>query len=144
MKKMLGLFAILASAAIFTGCASGPKYSAVKSSFQPLAQNNGRIFFYRASTLGAALNPDVKLNGEVVGTAKAKGFFYTDRPAGNYEVETSTEISRRLTLQLEQGQTRYVRFNVSMGFFVGHVYPELVETATGEEEIQKCSYTGGK
>jgi hypothetical protein len=144
MKRIISLFAIVASAALFTGCASGPKYSAVKASFQPLAPNNGRIYFYRTSTLGAALNPDVKLNSTVVGTAKAKGFFYTDRAPGNYEVETSTEVSRRLSLQLEPGQNRYVRFNVSMGFWVGHVYPELVETATGEAEIQKCSYTGGK
>ena len=143
MKKLL-LLAVVTIAALLTGCASGPKFSAVKSSFAPLAQDKGRIYFYRTSALGAALNPDVKLNAEVVGTAKAKGFFYTDRPAGNYEVETSTEVTRKLTLQLEQGQTRYVRFNVTMGFFVGHVYPELVEPAAGEVEIQKCSYTGGK
>lgn len=144
MKKMLSLLALVTVAALFTGCASGPKYSVAKGTFAPLAQSNGRIYFYRTSALGAALNPDVKLNGEVVGTAKAKGFFYADRPAGNYEVETSTEVSRRLTFQLEQGQTRYVRFNVSMGFFVGHVYPELIENAVGEKEIENCSFTGGK
>ena len=134
---------MVAAAILFTGCASGPKYAVVKSTFAPLAQTNGRVYFYRTTALGAALNPDVKLNGEVVGTAKAKGFFYADRPAGNYEVDTSTEVTRRLTFQLEQGQTRYVRFDVSMGFFVGHVYPELIENAVGEKEIEDCSYTGG-
>lgn len=143
MKKLLTLTLVVA-AAFLAGCATGPKYGEVKSSIVPLAQDKGRLYFYRTSALGAALNPNVKLNGEVVGTAKAKGFFYTDQPAGNYTVETSTEVSRRLTLQLEQGQTRYVRFNVSMGFFVGHVYPELIENAKGEAEIQKCSYTGGR
>lgn len=144
MKKLLLLAVVTVTAALFTGCASGPKFNEVKSSFAPLAQDKGRIYFYRTSALGAALNPDVRLNGEVVGTAKAKGFFYTDRAPGNCEVETSTEVSRKLTLTLDPGQTRYVRFNVSMGFFVGHVYPELVENAAGEAEIQKCSYTGVK
>ena len=29
-----------------------------------------------------------------------------------------------------------------MGFFVGHVYPELIDSATAEKEIQDCHYTG--
>ena len=144
MKKIASLFAIIASAALFTGCASGPKYAMVKDSFQPLAQNNGRIYFYRTAVAGAAVQPDVKLNDQVVGTAKSKGFFFVDRPPGNYTVETSTEVSRRLSLTLEANQTRYVRLNIAIGFFVGHVYPELVENAVGEKEIQKCCYTGGK
>lgn len=29
-----------------------------------------------------------------------------------------------------------------MGFFVGHVYPELIENAIAEKEIQDCHYIG--
>jgi hypothetical protein len=29
-----------------------------------------------------------------------------------------------------------------MGFFVGHVHPELVDTEIGAKEITECSYTG--
>ena len=28
------------------------------------------------------------------------------------------------------------------GFFVGHIYPELVEENVGESEIKKCHYLG--
>jgi hypothetical protein len=72
----------------------------------------------------------------------AGGFFYVDRPAGSYEVVTSTEVERKLSFTLDKGQTRYVRLEVSMGFFVGHVYPELVEPDVGAKEIQETSYTG--
>src|SRR5439155_23646456 len=65
-------------------------------------------------------------------------------PLGNYEVETSTEVKRRLSLTLDNNQTRYVRLNMAMGFFVGHVYPELVDDPTGEKEICGCKYTGIK
>lgn len=41
-------------------------------------------------------------------------------------------------------QTRYVRLNISLGFFVGHVYPELIEPDIGEKEIQDCHYTGAQ
>jgi Protein of unknown function (DUF2846) len=144
MKRILALLAIAACATLLPGCASGPKFGEVKSSFPPLAQENGRIYFYRTTVLGAGVQPAVKLNGEKIGTAKPQGFFYADRRAGNYEVETSTEVKRRLSLTLDNSQIRYVRLNMAMGFFVGHVYPELVDDQTGEKEICGCKYTGGK
>ncbi|HSM89195.1 MAG TPA: hypothetical protein VLT56_04160 [Desulfobacterales bacterium] len=69
-------------------------------------------------------------------------FFYADRPSGTYEIMTSTEVDRKLTLTLDKGEVRFVRLNISMGFFVGHVYPELVEPVTGEKEIENCRYIG--
>ena len=142
MKRILALLTITCCASLLPGCATGPKFSEVKSSLPPLAQENGRMYFYRTTALGAGVQPAVKLNGEKIGTAKPQGFFYADRPAGNYEIETSTEVKRRLSLTLDKSQTRYVRLNMAMGFFVGHVYPELVDDQTGEKEIRGCKYTG--
>jgi len=109
---------------------------------RPKIPEMGRIFFYRTTTLGAALRPDVLLNNEKVGEAIAQGFFYVDRPEGDYVVVTSTEVTRKVSFVLEKGQTRYIRLNVSMGFFVGHVYGELVDESVALEELKKCSYTG--
>jgi hypothetical protein len=55
---------------------------------------------------------------------------------------TSTEVDRKLSLTLDKGEARFVRLNISMGFFAGHVYPELIDPVTGEKEIQDCRYTG--
>jgi hypothetical protein len=124
------------------GCASGIKYG----EFQPTMPNQdpetGRIFFYRPSAFGAALRPDVMLNNEKVGEAIAHGFFYVDRQPGEYQLVTSTEVERKLSFVLDKGQSRYVRFSTSFGFFVGHVYGELVEPDVGMKEIQDCKYTG--
>ena len=87
------------------------------------------------------MQPDVMLNGEKIGDATAEGFFYVDKPPGPYEMVTSTEVDRKLSFILDKGQTRYVRLEVSMGFFVGHVYPELVDNEEGEKEILDCKYT---
>ena len=92
--------------------------------------------------MGAAIQPSVKINGEKVGDAAPQGFFYADRPAGTYQVSISTEVTRTLSLTLEPGQTRYVRIELAWGFFVGHVYPELVEDSVGIAEIKDCHYTG--
>jgi hypothetical protein len=123
-------------------CASGPKFTELKPDMYARNPDMGRIFFYRTSALGAALSPDVMLNGEKVGEAKAQGFFFVDRPAGEYVAVTSTEVERKVSFTLDKGQTRFIRFNVSIGFFVGHVYGELVDEAEGKQQIIDCKYTG--
>jgi hypothetical protein len=128
--------------ALLSGCATGPKYPEVAPKFGVLAADHGRVFIYRATAMGAAVQPEVRLNGEVIGKATPRGFFYVDRSPGHYEMMTSTEVDRKLTFTLEPGQTRFVRLDISIGFFVGHVYPELVDVSVGETEIQDCSYIG--
>lgn len=127
---------------LISGCATGPKFNEYAPKIGEVPADSGRIYLYRTAVLGAAVTPEIKVNGEVVGKAIARGFVYVDRPPGNYEIMTSTEVDRKLSLTLEKGQTRYVRLNISIGFFVGHVYPELVEPQIGREEIQGTSYTG--
>jgi hypothetical protein len=129
---------------VLAACASGPKFAELKPEMTTRNPDMGRIFFYRTSALGAALYPDVMLNGVMVGEAKARGFFFVDRPAGEYVVVTSTEVERKVSFTLDKGQTRFIRFNVSMGFFAGHVYGELVDEAEAKGEIVDCMYTGNQ
>lgn len=144
MIKGLRLFAYCLIALTLSACASGVKFTEINPSTMSKDQDSGRIFFYRTTVLGAALQPDIRLNGTKVGDSVAQGFFYVDRPSGNYEVVTSTEVDRKVTFVLDKGQTRFVKFSVSMGFFVGHVYGELVDSAVGLEEIKECKYTGAE
>lgn len=121
------------------GCASsGPKYSELNLSQSPPSAGQGRILLYRTTVMGAAVQPQIQVNGEAIGKATPRGFHKVDRPPGTYEIVTSTEVTRKLSLLLDPGQTRYVRLNIGMGFFVGHVYPELIDPVTGEKEIQSC------
>jgi len=142
MRKLPRLGCVMALSLALTACASGIKFTEMNPGLEPSSPDNGRIFFYRVTSFGAALSPDVKLNGENVGEAQAQGFFFVDRPAGNYEVLTSTEVNRKVSFVLEKGQTRYIRFDVSMGFFVGHVFGVLVDEEKGREEVKSCKYTG--
>jgi hypothetical protein len=143
MKKTIQSAIVMAGAILVcTGCASGPRFAEVSKTFPALSPGQGRVYVYRKAVLGAAVQPQVKLNGEAVGRAVPKGFFYVDRAPGEYKISTTTEVERSLSMLLGDGETRYVRLGISLGFFVGHVYPELVEDRVGEKEIQKCSYTG--
>ena len=78
-------------AALVAGCASGPKFSDVKGSIPDVAPELGRIYFYRPSAVGAAVQPNIRLNDDVVGEMVPLGFFFVDRYPGNYVVSVSTE-----------------------------------------------------
>ncbi len=143
MKNMMKIFMVGFVFVVFTGCATtGPKFMELSQQHTQIPSNTGRIYFYRTAILGAALQPDVKVNGDPVGSAVPNGFFYVDLKPGNYEIMTSTEVDRKLSLTMEKAQTRYVRLNVSMGFFVGHVYPELIDPDEGKKDMQNLHYTG--
>lgn len=129
--------------ALLSACASGPKMSEVQSSIPALKQGEGRVYFYRSgSMVGAAIQPNIVLNGEVVGVSKPGGFFFVDRAPGAMQVSTSTEVEKKLSFTLNAGEVRYVKTVIGFGIVAGRVYPELVDKAVGEKEIQDASYTG--
>ena len=115
----------------------------MQSSTPKLSPDSGRIFIYRISSLGAAIQPDVFLNDEKVGKAVPQGFFYLDKAPGEYKARASTEVKRSVSFMLDPNQTCYIRLNVSMGFFVGHISPVLVDEDEAKKDLLKCKYTGG-
>jgi hypothetical protein len=140
MKPKHYITVVLLTIIIIGGCASGLKYEEFASTLQPVSPDYGRIYIYRTTVFGAAVQPSVRLNGEVIGKATPKGFFYVDRPAGTYEISASTEAKRSLSLNLEAGEEKYVRLEIKMGAFVGHVKPVLVDNVVGQQEIKKTKY----
>ena len=140
INKQIILFSIIGLFMI--SCASGPTYKEMAGQTPPVSEENGRVYVYRTTTLGAALQPEVRLDGQSVGKAVPLGYFYIDCPPGNHRIATATEVDRELTFQLDKRQVRYVRLNVSMRFFVGHVYPDLIDTEEAVEQIGSCHFIG--
>ena len=141
MRKLL-IIAAMCLVSTLAGCASGPKFHTVESSLGAIPQGKARIYFYRSTTMGAAVQPSIKLNGAVVGSAEPKGVFFVDRDPGDMEVSTSTEVERKLTFTMGPGETRYVRLKMHMGLLVGHVIPELVDEQEAKEDISGLAFTG--
>jgi Protein of unknown function (DUF2846) len=136
---------ILSAGLLLAACASGPKYSDMKSSIAPLAANQGRVYFYRSNSMaGAAIQPSIMLNGEKIGDSQPGGFFYVDRPPGSYEALCGTEVERKASFVLSAGQERYIKTTISMGFMAGHVTPELVDPSEGMAAIQSLHYAPQK
>jgi hypothetical protein len=142
MKSLRSVFVLLV-VALLTACASGPKMAEVQSSIPALKADEGRVYFYRSgSMVGAAIQPNILVNGKVVGESKPGGFFFVTSAPGPMEVAVSTEVEKKLTFTLEAGQTRYVRTKIGFGIIAGRVYPELVDPAEATKELAETSYTG--
>lgn len=141
--RLLSRFVLITGAALLAaGCASGPKFSEIASSIPTLKAAEGRIYFYRTSMLGAAIQPTINLNGVAVGTSRPGGFFFVDRSPGNYEIVMASEVERKVTFVLTTGEHKYIRTSVGMGFFVGRPQAELVSAEEGHKEVSELSYTG--
>lgn len=145
MKRRVLATALLAcTAALLSGCASGPKFEQMQSSLPQLGPGFGRIFIYRQTTMvGAAHVPEIRLNGERVGTAPVTTFFYLDRPAGSYVVSAKIDSERSMSFVLAAGETKYVRAYVNFGLVMGNVAFELHPPAEGAAHLLPLSYTGG-
>lgn len=102
-----------------------------------------RIWFYRsASPVGSAVQPPIRVNGQVVGTSTPNGAFFRDVQLGDIRVTTETEAERVLTFTIEAGEERYVRTLVIPGFFVGQVGSELVDASEGRPQVASKAFTG--
>jgi hypothetical protein len=138
------ILVIAAALSTLTGCVtSGMKHAELKAQMEALKADEGRVYFYRnASFFGAALQPTIQLNGQVVGESKPGGFFYLDRPAGQYEACAATEVERKISFSLEGGETKYIRTKPTFGILVGHINFDLVGAAEAESELEPLHYTG--
>jgi hypothetical protein len=125
------------------GCASGPTYQEVAPKLPKLAANEGRIWLIRADRFGAAaVQPEIRVNGVVVGRAQVGGMFFVDRPPGTYEVAGTTEVEKKLTFALTAGEEKYVRLQIAPGLLVGRLHADLIDRQTAERDMSVARYTG--
>src|SRR5713226_410680 len=138
-----GWFAV-GVAVMLVGCAAeGVRHADMKTSMPALRPSDGRIYFYRVdSIVGAAIQPDIRLNGEVVGESIPGGFFFVDRRPGKYEAHASTEVERSVVFTLAAGETKYIRTPTTFGLLVGHLAFDLMSRSEAEAELPSLRYTG--
>jgi hypothetical protein len=145
MRSFCALLVSAAAAALVCGCATGVPYSSMASSIPPLKEGEGRIFFFRsASMVGAALTPELRLNGAVVGKSQSGGFFFVDRPAGTYKAAATTELEKTLSFSLDEGEIKYIRTSPSLGVLVGRIVLELETPQKAKGELAGLNFTGSR
>lgn len=79
----------------------------------------GQIVFYRSSRMGALVSCRVHENGEVVNRLPPGKYFVHQTTPGPHEYTVRSESTDRLRLEVEEGETQYVRCAIGMGIGVG-------------------------
>ena len=132
----LTLVGWLPVAGLLSGCASGTKFSEYRPTVAPPAEGVARIWFYRPSAFGAAVQPAVKLDEQVVGHAVPHGFFHVETTPGTHLVSSATEWKHKTSINVTTNADSYVRLNMAMGLFVGHVVPHEVPESKATNELK--------
>jgi hypothetical protein len=152
MKILINRLSIYIVLVCLLGCATGVEFTELAPFIQKLPENKGRIYFYRTETISAQVQPNIILNGEVVGKAIPNGFFYVDRNPGLYEILIESTLKNTRSFILEKGQTVYVRLGVAASIpnsllsalFIPVVYSDIVDPEVGAKGIKVCRYTGSE
>lgn len=140
MRLLFRVFTALLIAIAAAGCATqGTPYKQEEAKLTPPTPGNGRIWLYRDSSLGFAVQPNVTLNGVVIGTAVPSAAFYVDRPKGTYEVAASTEVEKKASFTLEPGEIKYIRLTPTFGIMVGRIVPELVSAEEAKKALPELT-----
>lgn len=142
MKKALHALALIASAAALASCATGRNFSEISNTIPKLKPGYGRVYFARPDYIALAIQPQIHLNNDVVGKSQAGGFFYVDRPAGDYTVSLTTETTNSVAFHLAGGETKYIKTAPGLGFFVAHIVPTIEYPEQGQSDVRNLKYTG--
>lgn len=136
-NKFVRLLILAAGVVLMTGCAGtlGPQFESVNR----IPYGKALIYIYRTPKFaGSAVAFDIHHNDKVITRLVSGGYYpYVTNP-GAVELWAKTESRSSLTVHIRAGETRYVRGDVGVGFFVGRPKLEVVGNITGAKEIREC------
>lgn len=141
MKKF---FAAVALAALTAGSVAAPTVAIAKEDKKaPKApkvipappEGKGQIVFFRPGGMGFALGCGVNENGERLSAMGAGKYFILPADPGAHSYTVKSEATDLLTLEVEPGETYYVRCTIKMGLMVGR--PNIAPSTA--EEFAKAS-----
>jgi len=143
MRSKIEAMPLLLVGFLLASCASPRGLDEPPLQIPALKPGYGRVYFTRPGEFaGSAIQPEIRMNNEVVGRSVPGGFSYVDRPPGKYVVTTATEVENAVTFQLAAGETKYITTAVTPGILVGHVTPTLEFPEQGQSDIGRLRYVG--
>lgn len=85
----------------------------------PPPAGSGQVVFYRSSRMGALISCRVRENGEVVNKLPPGKYFIHQTTPGPHEYTVKSEAKDRLRIEVEEGETHYVRCSINAGIGLG-------------------------
>jgi len=136
-NKFMRAFILAASVLAISGCAAtlGPQFEAVTA----VPSGKALVYIYRTPKFaGGGVSYEIHHGDKIITRLSSGGYYPYITDPGEVEIWAKTESRASVTLNLKAGETKYVKGEVGMGFFVGRPKLQVVDNATGAEEITQC------
>jgi len=143
MKKLIAA-ALLATVGIAAMGAAAPaaakeekadESKGVKKVIAAPSEGKGQVVFYRPGGMGFALGCGVNENGERLSALGAGKYVVLPADPGSHSYTVKSEATDLLTLEVEPGETYYVKCKIKMGIMVGR--PNIAPST--QEDFDKLS-----
>jgi hypothetical protein len=99
----------------------------------------GLVYFYRPKkSFNSDLDFAVKANGYKIDTLLNGGYFAYIAKPGRIQFSARNEVTSYLTLDIEPGQTYYIKGSTRPGSLIARPHLQLISPEEGENEIDLC------
>ncbi len=130
---------LLISLALLSGCAS-VKYEEL-AELPQVEEGRGLVVFYRPGKMGgAALTYQVHEGEQLIGVLRSGTYFYHHSDPGSHTFWAQTGVRNSISIDVVEGETHYIKGDVSMGLFAGHPRLAVMKPEQGKAAIGKLRY----
>lgn len=123
--------------------ATAPVYAKEKTAKTPVVvqappEGQGQVVFFRpGSMMGMALGCHVREDGKLVGNLANGKYYIQSFAPGKHTFTTASEATDTLNMEVESGETYYVKCGIGMGMVAGRPNIAPVEKAVFDEKSAK-------
>lgn len=103
--------------------------------------DKAQIVFFRPSGMGAAISFKVREGEQELGRLGNRDYFIATVAPGKHSYVVHSEAKDLLNIEVDAGETYYVRGSISMGFIVGHPHLALSDKTTFDGVSSKLTKT---
>lgn len=123
---------IVLSVCLTCGCGTAPVVKLVKKS-----DDMGLVYIYRPKKFYYGSSDfDVNANGFKIDTLKNGGYFHYIAKPGRIQFSARTEITSIVMLDVQPGQTYYIRGSMTKGQLVGRPHLKVIAPKVAVEELK--------
>ncbi|NJS13491.1 MAG: DUF2846 domain-containing protein [Sphingopyxis sp.] len=136
--RSIKLFMALCSVAVVAAPAATMAAEKAPTVIAAPAAGKGQVVFYRTGGLmGAAIACNVREDGKLIGGLSGGKYFVANFTPGKHVLTTKSEATDTLNMEIESGETYYVRCTIGAGVMAGRPNLSPVDKAAFDEKSSK-------
>lgn len=147
LTRYFRAIALFIAALALVGCAQVPRGSQAEDAnakqFTPQA-DTASLYIYREEFFGAALTMNVKVNGQLIGHTGPQSYFHLNVAPGKYKIESVTDLSDSLDVDVAAGKNYFVWQEVKMSVLLTNSKLTRTDEAAGRKGVMGSKLIASK